>query len=1098
MSVFDVPRLHFAGVAVTRLPTGPRSGLLDLRTNQALTEDGPFPVDRSVHEYHDYLDRHGTRFDEDGQVAPAGRFSSTKGWNFGGNGHFWIDATIRSWEAAPGVVDSADEVIGRQADMWGHYNDYLATTFNRARVFDVDPASNWTTAVMVGQFGFGRAGRSHDTGYQVLGQVNGVQPPRWQNARHIHDVGRHLLGRQFQRSVLYQFVVDAHDLDWFDETSSSVAATQLRTRVESGEAAGLVVQFALTNMASPTTENAPDFWDVRGTIAPWRPEEPRTYPAGRLLTPRHVRPASGEPLPHNLAVQVDGDHVTANLITAVPVTSRRTIRGPGPTHQLGPLVDLGDLELRTRHTDRLVARIPGAAYKSTECAAASGILTVPTDPGWSAEPEEPLCLVAAGPGGQRTVLLTEEETVVQVDEACLFLEHPDRRTGDDFAVEVPLLSFVRGRPAAVDGIRVHQFFNPRGLPLDPRAQAKGARCADVRIVETRPGGLDQTGQYGQSCVVSTDDSGGGVLTLRGYEAGATRVLLLPPGDEPPFDVDTGPAAVAYDNDDELGYWSAAGWLSVRVLPDDWHLDDIPQEDVTFEVMYREVFAYYELLYSFMKTEILSLADECKVATYPRLIWLMSDPRNKAKTFYMPPTRDMSEPKARLMLKYLRADEEGRKAPPQSVPNRSKVGTITTRRQLYDALCQAATIELAVMAQYLYAAWSIPVYGAGKEYLRRGEWSAEQLRLACGDGGEHIHGGIRSSLLNVAREEMIHFLVINNIIMAMGQPFHIPILDFGQLNSRLPVPLDFSLEALSLGSVQRFIALEQPYHLTMDIADGQPPAPHPANGPYAYGSLSELYAAVREGIQRVPDPFVVQNGRGGGEHHLFMRESVNAIHPDYQLEVDDVASAVFAIDFVTEHGEGGVMVSPHPGDEPHFDTFLRISDLLMSERLKGPGGRSIPWNPTYPVMRNPTLIPGNLSRDLVTNGAARDAMVVFNRSYFLMLQLMVQHFGYTPDSSLRRSKLMNAAIDVMTGMLRPVAELVVTLPSGRPGRTAGPSFELEEPPGFIARPDVAMHAVSQRLAHLARMARQLDGLPDRVPELMTFYAEYFRTVDPRDL
>jgi hypothetical protein len=94
--------------------------------------------------------------------------------------------------------------------------------------------------------------------------------------------------------------------------------------------------------------------------------------------------------------------------------------------------------------------------------------------------------------------------------------------------------------------------------------------------------------------------------------------------------------------------------------------------------------------------------------------------------------------------------------------------------------------------------------------------------------------------------------------------------------------------------------------------------------------------------------------------------------------------------------------------------------------------------------------------------------------------------------------MNTAIDVMTGMLRPVAELLVTMPSGRPGRTAGPSFELEEAPGFIARPDVAMQAVSQRFAHLARMARRLDGLPGRVPELMTFYAEYFRTLDPRNL
>jgi hypothetical protein len=46
MSIFDFPRLHFGGTAVTRLPTGPRNGLLDQARNRALTDEGPFPVDR--------------------------------------------------------------------------------------------------------------------------------------------------------------------------------------------------------------------------------------------------------------------------------------------------------------------------------------------------------------------------------------------------------------------------------------------------------------------------------------------------------------------------------------------------------------------------------------------------------------------------------------------------------------------------------------------------------------------------------------------------------------------------------------------------------------------------------------------------------------------------------------------------------------------------------------------------------------------------------------------------------------------------------------------------------------------------------------------
>src|SRR3712207_4885325 len=169
---------------------------------------------------------------------------------------------------------------------------------------------------------------------------------------------------------------------------------------------------------------------------------------------------------------------------------------------------------------------------------------------------------------------------------------------------------------------------------------------------------------------------------------------------------------------------------------------------------------------------------------------------------------------------------------------------------------------------------------------------------------------------------------------------------------------------------------------------------------AYASLSELYGDIREGLQRVPDLFMVSKGRGGGEHHLFLRESINAVHPDYQLEVDDLTSALFAIDVVTEQGEGNKLASVTPSGESHFETFVRLSDLLMAEQMGGPRAPRPPWTPAYPVSRNPTVVAGNANRELVTDPDARAVMHLFNRSYYMMLQLMVQHFGQTPDASLR--------------------------------------------------------------------------------------------------
>nr|AHE14773.1 EspD-like indole-3-pyruvic acid imine synthase [uncultured bacterium] len=778
MSVFDLPRLHFGGTAVTRLPTGPRSGLLDQATNRALTDDGPFPVHRPAAEYHAYLDRRGTRFDEAGRPAPDGVFGTAKGWNFGGNGHFWVDAVVVGAEGPDGPVD-ADPVVGRAVDMWGHYNEYLATTANRARVFDVDPASDWTTTLMVGQFCFGRSGRSHVTGYMAAGTVSGMHPPRWHNPAHVVDAGPHVLDRELRRSAVYQFVVAAADgLAWLDEAAASPVVTRLRSVVDSGAAAGLVVQFALTTMAPPTVPDTPDRWNLRGTIAPWRPDELRSYPAGRLLSPRAAGRTTRPAALHTATVEVRGGRATLNLVSAVPVHRR----GTGQPERC----DAGDLELRTARTDRLVARVPRSAYRGPEFDRTGGIVTVPAEP--PGADDEGLVLVGTADDGRRTVLLAEEEVNLQTDDAALFLEQGE--PGDEQAAEVCVRSYVRGRPAPVDGAHVRQFVNPRSRPLDP---------GDADIVGVRPGRLDVPGDFGAACTLSTDADGIGWVTVRGARAGAGRLLLAPDGGELP---------AGYDNDDELGYWAAAGSAAVRVLPDDRHLDRVPTEEVTFDLVYREVFAYYELLYSFMSAEVFSLADECKVKTYPRLIWQMCDPANRGKTYYMPPTRDLSQPKARLLLRFLRAQQQVSDVP-VVVPEPRVSDRITTRGQLWSALKCGATIELAVMLQYLYAAYSVPAYGAGEEYVRRGLWTPEQLRLACGDGGRTRDGGIRGTLLGIAREEMIHFLIVNNIIMAMGEPFHVPDVDFGTINNTLPVPLDFALEPLGVGSVQRFIAIEQP-------------------------------------------------------------------------------------------------------------------------------------------------------------------------------------------------------------------------------------------------------------------------------------------------
>jgi chromopyrrolic acid synthase len=944
MSVFDFPRLHFAGVAIRRLPTGPRESVVDLGT---------------------------------GRVVEV-----REGANFGGNGHFLIDATVVGVDVAEDDLDRADPVVGRAVDMWGHHNEYLGTTVNRARIFDVDPASRFSTTVMVGQFGFGRAGRSHDTGYMVTGQVSGFQPPRWQRPG----------------QVVHQFVVDKADgLNWLPETDRSAATTALRSMVAHGDADGLVVQFVLDSTGG-----------IRGTIAPWSLHELRTYPAGRLLTS-----CAGNA--SNLTVDVGGSGVQLNLVEPLPAGCR----------------------LQIAHSHEVVALVP-----------ADRVGIVRADLRGSREQAAVEALEVVD--GTGAVVLAEQEINVQVDDACVILEHPAGEDDHDHDVEVRVRSYVRGVPASVPAIHVRQFPNPAALPRE-----KG----DFVIV-----GIDE----GAAGVVSTDETGLGAFTVRGLRPGTARLSLT---------VDE--ADTPDDHDDERRF-ARVGAMTVRVLPDDWRLDAVPDEEVTFDLVYHEVLEPYEQLYSFMRDEVFSLADRFKVQTYAKLIWQMCDPRNKGRTYYMPPSRDLTAPKARLLLRFLRQQQRPAQVTrilPSS--DRDRTG-ITTREALVTALGHAAVVELGVMLQYLYAAYSVPTHGAGLEYVRLGLWNDQQLAVACGDGGESLDTGIRTTLLSIAREEMMHFLMVNNVLMAIGEPFTVPRIDFGTINDELPIALEFSLEGLGLGSVQRFIEIEKPESAVGDVHLGDVRATGP-RPPFSYASLSELYGDIRDGLRRVPGLFVVEKGRGGGEHHLFLRRSIDMDHPDYQMEVDDLPSALFAIDVITEQGEGNVLTSERPDEESHHAAFTRLAGLLAEDPA---------WRPSYPVLRNPTLHDGSRIKDQVTLPDTRAAMQLFNESYFMMLQLMVQHFGGQPDSSLRRSVLMNHAIDVMTGMMRPLAELIVTMPSGRRGRTAGPSFELPGQPGYISRPDVASRTIARRFQRIAEEAAKHPLVPARVSEQSQFLCDYF--------
>ncbi len=1143
MSILDFPRLHFQGFARIHAPTGQKNGLVDLSSNTVYMNDHRFDHHRSSSEFHEYLYKLGPRFNAAGEWDENGPFSMAMGWDFGGNGHFAIDAKIISAQRSFAEIDQNDPVVGRSVDMWGHYNEYLGTTFNRARIFDCDPASNWTSTIMVGQFTFGRQGNSHEVPNMLSAPVAGMQPARWQDFNHIRALPPHCLNSEFQRAAVHQFTISktAKNLLWDEETALSPTVSLLRKAMNRNDVLGLVVQFSVSNMSTPMQPDSPTFWELHGSIGLWCEGEMSTYPHGRLLTPLEGRGQRAEgslnetsfttkyedrtlltprtslaggflrlqssPYPYtflfetalsNLSLQVTPQGVSLNMLTAVPCVGRAIKAGPGPTHAIASKLDFGELQLRTTTSQRLVARIPSEVYQKEAHQLTSGIVDVPLAAPFANLREEieqqGLCIVDK----QGQILVQEKETNLQVDDACLFLEFSDLQRGKDYTEEIEIRSFVRGCPAPIETVYLHQFYNPKGLPQlryeferDPANAGQTFHfppSCELNIVHFKPGKGNQRNDFAPTCVISTNSQGRGWVTLRGIQPGTTRILLSHQADELPCDQNhPDQAIIAYDNDNLLGFWSGAGCFAIRVLTNDWHLEKVEDEAVDFDLIYEHILAYYELCFSFMKAEVFSLGDRCKVETYARLMWQMCDPQNRNQTYYMPPSRDLSEPKAILLRKFLHNQQlVGYVPDSQPVPKRTQ-RLIQTRDELVTALRYAAELEVAVMLQYIYAAYSIPNYITGQEYVRRRLWTQEQLHLACGNGEERRNYGMRGVLLEVSHEEMIHFLMVNNILMAMGEPFYPATPNFSEMNRRFPIEVDFALEPFSATTIQRFMRFEMPDFLEKDLISDRQENDPTADRLHGYGSLSELYRQIRQAIKNIPDLFIVKKGRVGGEHHLFLREDFNKVHPDYQLQVDDVESALFAIDFIVEQGEGCDPNSPK-FEQSHFQQYRRMAEILAQQHVQDTDCL-IPWNPAYPALRNPTLHYRDGNSSVVTIPETRAVMQIFDECYFIMMQLMVQHFGLTPTASFRRSKIMNAAIDVMTGMMRPLGEILMSMPSGKRGKTAGPTFEISMPM-YISTPEVACEAIARRFERLSRQAKECEAIHSTIYQMFDFYTKFF--------
>src|SRR5262249_26861239 len=194
----------------------------------------------------------------------------------------------------------------------------------------------------------------------------------------------------------------------------------------------------------------------------------------------------------------------------------------------------------------------------------------------------------------------------------------------------------------------------------------------------------------------------------------------------------------------------------------------------------------------------------------------------------------------------------------------------------------------------------------------------------------------------------------------------------------------------------------------------------------------LYRSIEHGLDRLAEKF--------GEPNLFVgppraQATSDSFHWPELVPVTDLASAHRAIDTILEQGEGA------RGDwqNAHFGQLVQIVDEYRQPKAADPD-----FEPARPVLYA-TVRPSEHDDSVprITEGVTSRCTDLFNVSYEVLTQMLHRYFAHTEETDAQLATLSRAAIALMAGVLRPLGNMITTLPVGpeHPGMTAGASFEL---------------------------------------------------------
>lgn len=358
--------------------------------------------------------------------------------------------------------------------------------------------------------------------------------------------------------------------------------------------------------------------------------------------------------------------------------------------------------------------------------------------------------------------------------------------------------------------------------------------------------------------------------------------------------------------------------------------------------------------------------------------------------------------------------------------------IENRKELTYLLCQAAELEHGLMCEYLYAAFSL------KDQVGPG---LDSDRLAVVERW-------RETILGVAREEMLHWALVNNVLTAVGSAPYVSRPNMPHQAAGYPPGVQLALLPFGERALRHFVYLERPEGTELDDAEGFE-ATGPPLAPMGPGDLlptgqefatvSHLYRSIEAGMVRLAEKH--------GEAGLFIGSPVTQASgatfrwPDL-VPITDLASATGAIERIVEQGEGA------RGDwrSAHYGRFVAVLEEYLALRRDDPA-----FEPTHPVSAAGVRAVEGLDPAVrITDPATGATSDLFNVVYDLLLQMIVRYFAFGHETAEQLQVLAHASVSLMFGAMKPLGLLLATLPVGpdHPGLTAGANFQLAYRANFL--------------------------------------------------